>query len=635
MRAPLLCLSLTLLACPSEAPTPGTPDPESPDWCTDGRAQARLTDDASQPMGVYPDDHWTRSDASTRTGLRVDLDPSEHPELLGDFPPEWHSFFATLSELDGWGLTSGIVFRFEFALDPATVTSDAVHVVAFEPAGPVLYRADVAVTEFPDTVIVRPRRPLPPATEVAVLLDAGITSGDGSCVRPTDHLRALLAPETDAVDGIAPSLSPRYVAALDATGVDPERVVHATVFTTQSTPMQSLAVRDDVASRSYTAQDPSCTPEGDGSFDCSFMLTVQDYRRADRTVDPDFDGTPEGTYDLPVRVVLPDDPADGPYPAGMVGHGLNSSRNNLSRAIPELNDLGRAALATDALQHGDHPDRDPGDSITTALNFFAIETSPIPTIRAAELRDNFRQSSWDRIQVLEAVRQGLDLDGDGDADLLADDFVYYGASLGGMMGTETMALSPDIRGAMLGTAGGRVTQIVTGGTTYASLLGLMIPDGYGDEDLERIVPVIQAIADPGDPMFWARYLVNERLVGDATDPPQVLALYTFEDSVVPNLANRNHAHGLGLPLIGEGRFALEELEPIPAPLTGNLPNGGTAAIQVVGPARPDQDPDAEPVQVDHTEALWTWEAWSVWRPFLEAVANGETATIEDLYEVAR
>jgi len=636
-RALLLSL-LLLVGCPSATPDPDpTPDPTraaSPDWCTDGRALSVAHGKRSEAIGVYPNDHFVLPDPTSRTGLRVHMEAEQNPDLLSWFPPEWGVLFDDLSTLDGWGLTAGIVFRFEFALDPEAVSPESIAIVAFEPDGPVRYAADIEMTEFRDTIVARPRRPLPPATEVAAIVLQGPLSSDGSCVRPAEHLRELLSPESELEPGVpAHVLSPRYIAAVQALEIGPQDVAHMTVFTTQSTPLDSLDVLTDLQARTYMFDDPICSTLGSGAVDCEGTVTVMDYRGPERVVRPDFEGTPEGSYALPVSITLPGPPADGPYPVVLIGHGLGGSRNGQGGATAELNALGLAVVATDALEHGEHPTRTnpDGDTVNAALDFFAIAADPVPSIDPRRLRDNFRQSSWDRLQVLEAVRQGIDVDADGAVDLDASWLSYFGASLGGMMGSETMAMTPDFRGGMLAIAGGRISQVVTSSDEFGVLLDLMVPPEYSGDDLTRIVPIVQAVIDGGDPMVWARYIIGERLVGDPADPPQLLVHYAYQDEVVSNVTNRNHAHGLGIPLVGRELFPLEELEAVSGPLSGNLPNGGTAGILLFDMGRPQQNPGAEPSPVDHSGVLRTYESWTSWRSFLEAGLAGEPGVITDPY----
>lgn len=627
MRALSIAIVTLLTGCPTG---PVDPPADSPDWCDDGRAEFALSSSRGQPIGVWPDDHWTLP-ADTRTGLRVHLEAEQSAELLAEFPAQWGPLFDDLSTLDGWGLTAGVVFKFRFGIDASSVTEDRVGLVAFTEDGPVEYPLDVVVTDFPDTVIVRPRVPLPIGTQVAAAIFQGVTSTDGTCVRQPPHLRELLSPASELQPG-APAhvLAPRYQQAVQAFGETAANIAALTVFTTQTTPMESVAVAEDVRGRDYAAVGPfDCTPSGVGQR-CEGLLPVNDYRGPDRTTPTDFDGTPVASYDLPVTVWLP--AGDAPRPVVLGGHGLNSTRHGLDGAPQEMMDLGFAVISADAIQHGDHPANEgDSDELGSVLTFFALTVSPEPSIDPRRLRDNFRQSTWDRLQVLEAIRDGLDVDGDGAPDLDPERMIYFGASLGGMMGSETLALADDLRGGLLAIAGGRLTQVVTESSTYQPLIDLMIPEGYGDDDLARIIPVIQAVADGGDPMVWAGYVVRGRLVGDRADPPQVLVHYVLADQTVNNVSNTNHAAGLGLPGVGREVWSMPEVTFEAGPVQGNLPNGGTAAIQLFDLGTSRSAPGVDPQPLQHGSILGSYESWSVWWPFMQSVAAGEPAIVFDPY----
>ena len=623
-------LPLTLLlGCPAGPTEPNPPQVEPPAWCEDGRAGFLLGSSRDAPIGVWPDDHWV-SAADTVTGLRVDITSADADGLLSEIPPRWHPLFNDLSTIDGWGLTAGVVFRFEFIVDVASVTEENVGLVILGPDGPEPVGVDIEITEFPDTVILRPRRPLPHATPVAAAVFQGATSSDGTCIRPGRHLRELLSPATELAPGAAAHpLAARYQRAANAFGRAPEDIAAMTVFTTQSTPLESVEVAKDIRGRDFAfVLDGDCAPS-EGGTRCDGTIEVNDYRTADRVTPVPFDATPQGSYALPVCVWLPEGP--GPHPTAMVGHGLSSRRDQLDGFVPHLMALGIAVISTDALEHGDHPDNTGGAVDLGVIDFFAITTDGETSIDPRRLRDNFRQSTWDRLQVLEAVRDGLDADGDGTVDLDETRLLYVGQSLGGMMGSETMALTDDFLGGYMVVAGGRLISVVTGSESYAPLLEAVIPPGYSGDDLTRVLTVVQAVADGGDPMVWASWIIGDRLLGDPADPPQLLSQYVLGDEVVNNKSNTNHAAGLGLPLVGREIWPQPELDRAEGSVEGNLPNGGTAAIQLFDNGSPQTDPDAPPQTLSHGSVAKSWEAWSVWYPFLEAMAQGEAGRVSDPY----
>ena len=76
-------------------------------------------------------------------------------------------------------------------------------------------------------------------------------------------------------------------------------------------------------------------------------------------------------------------------------------------------------------------------------------TSPFPL----HARESFRQSALDLQQLARAIRAGMDLDGDGVADLDRNRIYYHGMSLGGMYGPVFVGISPDVTAAVFESGG--------------------------------------------------------------------------------------------------------------------------------------------------------------------------------------
>ena len=71
-------------------------------------------------------------------------------------------------------------------------------------------------------------------------------------------------------------------------------------------------------------------------------------------------------------------------------------------------------VATSALGHEDHPTSTGGDEIAAVLGFLGFEDG---AVSARRVRDNFRQTNFDRLQVMRWLATGPDVDGDGLKDL--------------------------------------------------------------------------------------------------------------------------------------------------------------------------------------------------------------------------
>src|SRR5712692_9716532 len=74
------------------------------------------------------------------------------------------------------------------------------------------------------------------------------------------------------------------------------------------------------------------------------------------------------------------------------------------------------------------------------------------------IRDCVRQTALDYIQMIRALRQGMDLDGDGRPDLDGSRLAYIGQSLGAFYGSLLTALEPDLPVSVLNTGGGAAAK---------------------------------------------------------------------------------------------------------------------------------------------------------------------------------
>lgn len=635
-RAIACSLLVVLLGCPSgpvDVPEPTAPDP--PDWCTDGRAVYRYDVGAVEQLTTFPDDHMTRPDPTTATGLRVAMSQSEAPSV-GEFPEGYLNVFDEISTLDGFGTTAGAFFRFDYALDADSLTPDSFGFVAFTDDGPLRIGAEPFVSDLGSLLILRPHTPLPPATRAAVALFAPAASSDGSCVRPGEPLRQLLSPETELPDGAeADPLAPRYAEAAAAFDKELGEISAMSVFTTQSTHATSVAVAEDVASRpAAEIQGPwTCWPESGGTRTrCDAAITLNDYRDADRVVPPDGARIPLGAHTLPVSLWLPDAGDTGPYPVVLYGHGLGGDRSQGGSIANLLAPEGIAVVAIDAVEHGDHPSQTPMPfPALDPLSLFAIQIDP-PGISGLVLRDNFRQSSFDKLQLVGALMEhGIDVDGDGGDDVDTDRLFYVGASLGGLMGPELIALTDVFRGALLSVPGGRITSIIRDSDLFAPVIDMMRPPGTSDAEVDTFFPILQTLVDAGDPAVWAPMMFDRVVPADLHGLPQVLLQFALDDGIVPNSANGAVAAATGLPGVGREIFTVPSVTWTDGPVSGNLADGGSGGIQQFDFVTDRSTPGVDPHPASHDNVTVSFEGFEAAKAFFLPVIDGQPGVVLDPY----
>ncbi len=593
---------LFLLAC--------APDASEPVPFCDGPV-AMLYDPAPDgELTAFPDDFWME-EADTPTGKRIALRVEDTP-MLQAFPDNFVGIFDDLSTLDGWGLTAGIFLRANNVLPE--LRPEQLRLRADGRDWPL----EIRTTDGGQTLLVRPYFPLPEASTATLVY---LTDPQSErCVAPSPYTRRLLDP---SVADPAPAAD-RYQQLLAEMDVAPENVAGMTVFTTQSATHLGRAVAADVAARDYTLSAPMTCSPGEHYRTCDGLLTVQDYRAADHIVPMDSDGAPLGSYDLPVRVWLPS-VGTAPYPTLLCGHGLGGGRGQCDVLADQTWEQGVAVVAVDAVEHGDHPGRTvPDISLIEDFMIFAITMDP-PGLNALRLRDNFRQSSWDKLQVIRAVEGGMDVDGDGAVDLDASHLGYVGVSLGAIMGPEPLALSPRMNGAALVVGGGRISSIIQESASFGVLVDLMRPPGLGDGEVDRFFPVLQTVIDAADPMIWGHYVLEERL--DERSPPSTLVMLAHDDQIVPNSSNDALVRGLGLSGVGTQVWESAEIPFVDAPLSGNLEGGGTAGLLQMGTVQMNPDGAWEPA--DHSSLHESVQGKAAIQGFLQSVLHDEVPVITD------
>lgn len=560
--------------------------------------------DPDAEFATYPDDWWTVPDSTTRTGLRVSM-PRDEP-AMAEFPPEYLGLLDQAGTLDGFGLSSDLVLRFD-----DDVPADAeVHLLAQIDGTWVEQEHSWSLIDVGNTILVHPWRPLPPASRgiLAVKTDP---AAEG-CISPSATLRELLVSND------------RYAEALAALGWAPEDVGAMSVFTTQSAEDVDAAVAADIATRSYTLDAPmTCTDLG-AWRDCRGSLTVGDYRGGDRIV-PAGAVAVQSTYALPMVAWLPDTP--GPYPVILCGHGLGGSKDQCDFLPSLAAPYGFAVVAVDAQEHGEHPLRTTeGDSeLDQIMALFGFTLDP-PSLDAFVLRDNFRASAWDKLQVVAAIQAGMDVDGDGTVDLDPDHIEYAGASLGGIMGPELMAWAPGIEAGALAVPGGGLMNLVIDSDSFGIIAVAMSPDDWDEDDLARTIPMVQALIDAGDPLIHAAAMSRRRAAEPQADVALLMAL---DDTIVPNSSTAALAAAFEVEGVGRELLPMDGVPFGPGPLTGNLADGSTGAILEFDQTTPADGGEPEPA--DHSTLHESVEAQGVMIPFLEAVRQGQTPTITDPY----
>lgn len=205
-------------------------------------------------------------------------------------------------------------------------------------------------------------------------------------------------------------------------------------------------------------------------------------------------------------------------------------------------------------------------------------------------RDNIRQGVLDLL-ALEAEIPNMDIDGDSTPDFDGTKISFMGHSLGGIVGSNYMALTTDAQQGVLATVTGSIAQYLNGSPAFGPTIrnALSAAAGVPTDDPAFVPEVLspflfaaQTVIDSGDPVNYAAIAV-------ANNKP-TLALQVQTDMVVPPViegaplaGNTPHAALFGLPVVTEttqtSRASIKvSMGTHGTPLTPAGPNGATEFI---------------------------------------------------------
>ncbi|HMA09366.1 MAG TPA: Ig-like domain-containing protein, partial [Ramlibacter sp.] len=198
-------------------------------------------------------------------------------------------------------------------------------------------------------------------------------------------------------------------------------------------------------------------------------FTSPDYETADKYIPATGTLTgapqPQGTNSLVVQIFLPagTKPASG-WPVAIFGHGFGDSMYGAPWVVAStLAKQGIASASINVVGHGGGPlgtlnvlqssaqpvvvpaggrgiDQDGNGTIDSTEG-----SSAAPPRAVISSRDGLRQTVVDLMQLVREIEVGIDVDGDGTADLDAQRIYYAGQSFGGIYGTMILGVEPSIK----------------------------------------------------------------------------------------------------------------------------------------------------------------------------------------------
>ena len=201
--------------------------------------------DASSPAGMpFPTDLLAVADASQNTGLRVSLpkpDCSARPTDCADID--------VINTLDCFNLQPRISIPFSGPIDVSTVSSSTVFFLSRGDTlggggGQVVGINQVVWDPATNTLHAESDQLLDQHTRYALIVTNGITDTAGNPVGPSPFRQALAFGQ--AKSATVKAYRKALLDAIDASGVDPDSVIVASLFTTQSATAVLEKIRDSL-----------------------------------------------------------------------------------------------------------------------------------------------------------------------------------------------------------------------------------------------------------------------------------------------------------------------------------------------------------------------------------------------------
>ena len=540
-------------------------------------------------------------------GLLVDPDTG-----LVDIEPEPEDDDTTISikhaisENDGGSTSGAMTFEATMPIDAPTVNAESVRLLRIGADGAITdeFDVDVGVLQEQRVGYLEPRGQLVPDSDYVFVVTRDVTAGG----RPVEAqpITAFLRSRAPLVVGGESTISSldnetaerlehwRAVAmpALDwlqTQGTLRSELSVVSPFRTLSTLPRLHELRTRLYTDDISTEVTNIASNTPGElviplFDVETVVTgtfeIQDYLDP-RTRNWRAD-SPQPTM-VEFVLTIPEDATPGvPIPVVLFGHGLLTSRELVYFVADELARAGFAAFSFDLPYHGrrsvclrneDCTGAGTCDDLGVCSTDLAAIASPIPSgpeypastgtafiepDNIVGARDHFMQSAVDMFQALRVIR-GADWAGaTGGFVLDADDVVYMGMSLGGILGSIVAGAEPTIADFVLNVPGGDLFVLIRDSTAFTTTWQNVLQERNalpGTDDYFALEAALRWMLDPIDPVNVARYALDpydyvDPVDGQTRTSPRkrVLIQMAVGDDVVPNSSTRRLSEAMGVPI---------------------------------------------------------------------------------------
>ncbi len=508
-----------------------------------------------EDIDLWPDAFFETADAESPTGLRLSVSDNG---LIQRLTPTFQPIASAVENVSGAGTNSAFFARFDAAVGELpsaedSTTNSAYLFLDLDADPPVRVPYEASTLDEGLTVVLKPIRPLRNGGKYAVIITREALAQDGDCLSPSQTTRDVLMGASDDVPG---TQQEKWDEALMASGVDLFDISVITAFTVQNDQEIYRDIAETINGESYDWMVREPCVEEEFWRRCEMIFEPLDFREGNSIET----AAATGSHQVQVTAWLPLD-ANTPAIPIVFGHGANTERELAAEVAEFLAPEGFAIIASEALEHGDHPIQ--GEGGINFLRFLGVDITTF-MIDGDKMRGNFNQSALEWVQLLQLVKTKADLDGDGEPEWNTDRVGYFGISMGALIGSGVNALSDDVDVAILSMGGGWLTHFLTQIEMLRDALPLLYPLAGGESEFHRLLIVAQSAIDVADPATWGRHVFENRLL-DST-PPHLLFPVTVNDEIVPFTTGQALTRSLNIPQVGPvfRPIALMETQEAPA-----------------------------------------------------------------------
>lgn len=522
-------------------------------------------------MMPWPSATYMVEDSSSETGFRLDVPIGAMPVNTNDVIVDP----GPINRWDGFSPSGPIVASFPTGVSAdglpghddigASLDADSPIVLLNMDTGErAMFFAEVDMNaDLPTqrTLIIRPTKRLDPASRYAVAIRDTVKGAGGEDLDVPPAFTAIRDGGSYDHPRFA-ALAARYddiFAALDAEGVSADELVLAWDFVTASDEFLTsdlLAMREDAleamgeagANLTFESQEFSGNPARvhkliTGTLDSPNFLTNDErddsIMRRDASGRPDLDGMREANFTaiMPACVTT----ATLPIPVMVFGHGLFGSgegylNDNLLQQVSQdycfvviagdfigltERQIGVAALAANDLNKAYGITEKLAQSV---IDFIAIEHAIRGPMREAPVFE------YEGTPVVDPTR-----------------IYYFGASLGGIMGTSFMAYDKEVLRGVISVPGGPWSMLFERSLAWNALQGPAHASYPDPANFQILISLLSMAFEPYDPITAAPHLLQNPLPD--TPIKQILAIEAIADSLVANVSTETLARTIGLPIV--------------------------------------------------------------------------------------